>query len=49
MTKEIFRDEVEKMRDVIKTPDFSLKLRKMKTRWGVCNYSLLYLINSVLL
>ena len=37
-TKEIFLDEVSKMRQIIKTPDFSLKIRKMKTRWGVCNY-----------
>ena len=38
MTKEIFYEEVEKIKKIIKTPDFSLKLRKMKTRWGVCNY-----------
>ena len=38
MTKEIFEDEVLKLREIIKTPDFKLKLRKMKTRWGVCNY-----------
>lgn len=39
-TKEIFRDEVEKMKQLIDTPEFTLKFRKMKTRWGVCNYKL---------
>lgn len=39
-TKEIFIDEVNKMRKVIDTPNFTLKFRKMKTRWGVCNYKL---------
>ncbi|MDE5539226.1 MAG: M48 family metallopeptidase, partial [Bacilli bacterium] len=24
--------------EIIKTPPFSLRIRKMKTRWGVCNY-----------
>lgn len=38
--KEIFIDEVEKMKLVIDTPPFTLKFRKMKTRWGVCNYKL---------
>ena len=38
MTREIFREEVLKIREIIKTPDFSLKFRRMKTRWGVCNY-----------
>ena len=37
-TREIFREEVLKIREIIKTPDFSLKFRRMKTRWGVCNY-----------
>ncbi len=36
--KEIFNYEVDKMREVIKTPSFTIRLRKMKTRWGVCNY-----------
>jgi len=36
--REIFSDEVNKLREIIKTPDFTLKYRKMKTRWGVCNY-----------
>ncbi len=36
--KDIFTDEVNKMRAIIKTPNFTLKFRHMKTRWGVCNY-----------
>lgn len=39
-TREIFIDEVDKMKNIIDTPEFTLKLRKMKTRWGVCNYKL---------
>ena len=35
---EIYTEEVNKLKNVIKTPEFSLKIRKMKTRWGVCNY-----------
>lgn len=38
--KEIFVDEVNKMKNIIDTPEFTLKFRKMKTRWGVCNYKL---------
>ncbi len=38
--KEIFTHEVNKMKDIIATPEFTLKFRKMKTRWGVCNYKL---------
>ena len=38
--KEIFVDEVNKMKNIIATPKFTLKFRKMKTRWGVCNYKL---------
>lgn len=38
--KEIFIEEVENMKKSIKTPPFTLKFRKMKTRWGVCNYKL---------
>lgn len=37
-TKEIFTQEVARMKMIIDTPLFSLKIRKMKTRWGVCNY-----------
>ena len=33
-------DEVNKMKNIIATPKFTLKFRKMKTRWGVCNYKL---------
>jgi len=39
-TKEIFYDEVNKLKEIVKTPEFTLKIRKMKTRWGVCNYKL---------
>lgn len=35
---EIFTLEVEELKKIIKTPNFTLKFRKMKTRWGVCNY-----------
>ncbi len=35
---DIFTYEVEELKKVIKTPPFTLKFRKMKTRWGVCNY-----------
>lgn len=34
----IFSTEVLNYKKIIKTPDFTLKIRKMKTRWGVCNY-----------
>ncbi len=37
-TKDIFNDEVRKMKEIIETPEFKLRIRKMKTRWGVCNY-----------
>ncbi len=37
-TKNIFMQEVLELKKVIKTPQFTLKVRKMKTRWGVCNY-----------
>ncbi len=37
-TKEIFEAEVLKLKGIIKTSEFTLKIRKMKTRWGVCNY-----------
>lgn len=36
--KEIFEEEIAKCRQCFSSlPSFSLKLRKMKTRWGVCN------------
>lgn len=35
---EIFTEEIEKCRKCFnKLPEFSLKLRKMRSRWGVCN------------
>ena len=37
-TFEIFNREVNNLKKVIKTPDFTLKIRQMKTRCGVCNY-----------
>jgi len=39
-TQDIFIYEVNNLKKIIKTPAFSLKIRKMKTRWGVCNYKL---------
>ncbi|MBE6154134.1 MAG: M48 family metallopeptidase [Firmicutes bacterium] len=39
-TKEIFEIEVNNLRKIIKPPNFALKIRKMKSRWGVCNYKL---------
>lgn len=39
-TKEIFLEEVVDMQKIIKTPPFRVIFRKMKTRWGVCNYKL---------
>lgn len=38
--KRIFTEETEYFKNIIKTPPFTLKFRKMKTRWGVCNYKL---------
>lgn len=37
-TEEIFKREVEDLKGIIPTPKFTLKIRRMKTRWGVCNY-----------
>lgn len=49
-TKEIFTREVTTLKDLIKTPNFSLRIRKMKTRWGVCNYkSMTITLNSELI
>ncbi len=39
-TLEIFKEESEKLKQIIHPPEFCLKIRKMKTRWGVCNYKL---------
>lgn len=38
--RRIFQEEVEQYKNIIKTPPFHLRIRKMKTRWGVCNYKL---------
>lgn len=37
--KRIFTERVELFKDVIEVPEFDLKFRKMKTRWGVCNFT----------
>ena len=37
-TKEYFQNEIDLIKQDFKDiPEFSLKIRKMKTRWGVCN------------
>ena len=42
MTKlihQVFREEIERILDIMPgIPKFTLKIRKMKSRWGVCNY-----------
>ena len=39
LTKKIFREEVNKILEIMPDiPEFTLKVRKMKSRWGVCNY-----------
>ena len=39
LTKKIFREEVNKILEIMPNiPEFTLKVRKMKSRWGVCNY-----------
>lgn len=49
-TIEIFNREVNNLKEVIKTPEFTLKIRQMKTRWGVCNYkSMTITLNSELI
>lgn len=36
--KEVFQEEIDKCSQCFNSlPNFTLKLRKMKTRWGVCN------------
>ena len=35
---QIFTKEVEYYKTLINPPRFTLKIRKMKTKWGVCNY-----------
>ncbi len=39
LTKKVFQEEIEKVLQIMPNiPKFTLKIRKMKTRWGVCNY-----------
>ena len=39
LTQKIFREEVNKILEIMPDiPEFTLKVRKMKSRWGVCNY-----------
>ena len=39
LTKQIFTEEINKILEIMPNiPEFTLKIRKMKTRWGVCNY-----------
>ena len=39
LTKKVFNEEIEKILQIMPNiPKFTLKIRKMKTRWGVCNY-----------
>lgn len=39
LTKQIFTEEINKVLEIMPNiPPFTLKVRKMKTRWGVCNY-----------
>ena len=40
ITKQIFIEEINKVLKIMPNiPKFTLKIRKMKTRWGVCNYA----------
>ena len=39
LTKKIFAEEINKVLELMPNiPEFQLRIRKMKTRWGVCNY-----------
>lgn len=39
LTRKIFEEEVSKILEIMSNiPEFTLRIRKMKTRWGVCNY-----------
>lgn len=49
-TKKIFIEEIDNLKKIINPPEFKLKVRKMKTRWGVCNYKLMTItLNSELI
>ena len=39
LTRKVLREETDKIVEMMPNiPQFTLKLRKMKSRWGVCNY-----------
>lgn len=39
LTRQVFKEEINKILKIMPNiPKFTLKIRKMKTRWGVCNY-----------
>ena len=39
LTKTVFTEEINKILEIMPDiPEFTLKIREMKTRWGVCNY-----------
>ena len=39
LTSQVLKEETDKIVEMMPNiPKFTLKLRKMKTRWGVCNY-----------
>ncbi len=39
LTKQVFSEEIDRILDIMPgIPEFTLKVRKMKSRWGVCNY-----------
>ena len=39
LTNQIFKEEIKKVLKIMPNiPEFTLRIRKMKTRWGVCNY-----------
>ena len=39
LTNQIFKEEIKKILKIMPNiPEFTLRIRKMKTRWGVCNY-----------
>ena len=40
LCKDVFSTEINKYKKIIDVPEFSLRIRKMTTRWGVCNTKL---------